>query len=977
MGVVYEAEDVRLGRRVALKFLPEELARNPLARERFQREARTASALNHPGICILYDIGEDQGRPFLVMERLEGETLKERIAGGPLPLEQILDLAVQIAAALEAAHSKGIVHRDIKPANIFITRRGEALQAKILDFGLAKLTGIEVGNTRLGKAPVTARHDGPTFSIDPNQLTSPGSAMGTIAYMSPEQARGEELDARTDLFSFGAVLYEMVTGRQAFYGTTSAVIFDAILNRPPAPVVSLNPQVPSALEQIIGKALERDRSERYQSVAEMLAALKGVAPVSDRHSLAEKPLQQGKPRPASRRRAAVITLALVALLIAVAGGLALIHFGIHSRRASGLTEKDTIILSDFTNTTGDPVFDHTLRQGLSAQLEQSPFLNLLSDQRIAQTLGLMAQPKDARLTQELAREVCLRTGGAATIEGSIASLGTEYVLSLQSVNCHTGDLLGAEQVTASGKEQVLRALGEAATRLRSRLGESLASVQKFDAPPENVTTPSLEALHAYSLGYEEQFAKEDFAAAIPLFQHAISLDPNFAMAWALLGQNYANLSKMTLAADTMRKAFDLRDRVSEREKLYIASHYETYVTGDLDAARRIYELWLETYPRDETALTDLCVIYTSVGQYEKALTDYQEVLKLNPGSGLIYGNLVEVYVYLNRLDEAKALAREAQARNLDAPYIHANLYLVDFLQHDSAGMEREATQLMSKPEDAEGMLASESDTATDAGQFAKARELTAQAVNAARRAGDQESAASYDAEAAVRECLVGNPGLARQQALAALTLSNGVDVEAISAIALGLVGESAQAARIENSLAQRFPKDTIVQFQYLPMIRAATDLGSSSAANSAGQAVDALAAAEPYELGISGRSLSFYLYPAYLRGEAYLAAHQGAAAAAEFQKILDHPGLVVNEPIGSLAHLGLARAYALQAGVDVISGHGRVARLFKSLSHHKAPPSDALATARTDYQDFLALWKDADPDVPILKQAKMEYGELH
>src|SRR5271156_1794837 len=394
-----------------------------------------------------------------------------------------------------------------------------------------------------------------------------------------------------------------------------------------------------------------------------------------------------------------------------------------SHKVSKLTEKDSIVIADFANTTGDSVFDGTLRQGLSSQLEQSPFLNLLSDERVAQTLALMAQPKDARLTRELAREVCQRAAGAATIEGSISSLGSQYVVGLKAVNCRSGDVLANEQATASNKEQVLKALGEAAAKVRVKLGESLASVQKYDAPAENVTTPSLEALQAYGLGYRTEIVKRDNAAAIPLLQRAISLDPNFAMAYARLGTNYSNLGEIARGAENIRKAYELRERVSEREKFYIVSHYEHFVTGNLEAARKAYELWAQTYPRDDTPPGNLGVIYLALGNYDKALAANQEEVNLSP-DGVSYTNLVFDYLSVNRLDEARATAQEAQAHHLDNPTIHLQLYNIDFLQHDAAGMEREAAALMGKPGFEDIMLDTESDTAAYAGQFSKARELT-------------------------------------------------------------------------------------------------------------------------------------------------------------------------------------------------------------------------------------------------------------
>jgi eukaryotic-like serine/threonine-protein kinase len=932
MGVVYKAEDTTLARFVALKFLPEETAHDGHALERFQREARAASALNHPNICTIHEIGQQDGRPFLVMEFLEGQTLRHQIGGDPIELELLLELGIEIADALDAAHAKGIVHRDIKPANIFVTNRGHA---KILDFGVAKL--VPAGGAGASEMPTAATGE---------LLTSPGTSIGTIAYMSPEQARGEELDARTDLFSFGAVLYEMATGRLAFHGNSAAVIHDAILNREPVALARLNPAFPPRLEEIISKALEKSCKLRYQSAAEIrsdLTRLKrdsGPAKVSaTTHSGEIRENLSAPGLPGVRWK--VIVPATIAVVVLAAGS----YFYFH--RAPKLTDKDTIVLSDFTNTAGDPVFDGTLRQGLTVQLEQSPFLSLLSERRTQQTLRMMGQPADARLTPEIARELCQRTESAVVLDGSIASLGSQYVLGLKAGNCRTGDALAEEQVTADGKERVLKALGEAAVKLRGRLGESLTTMQKFDTPVEQASTPSLEALQAFSLGWKTRVGKGDDAAAVPLLQRAIRLDPNFAMAYAALGTSYYNLGEARLGAENTKKAYELRERVSEREKFYIESHYHSIVTGDLEKARRAYELWAQTYPRDWVPPDNLGGIYRMLGQYDKRLAENRETFRLD-ASGVSYAYLVYPYLNLNRLDEARAIAEEAQAKKLDSPLLRGALYLLAFLKNDAAGMAQQVAWSAGKPGIEEVLLSYEADTAAYSGRQGKAREFSHRAVASAVRSDEKETAAGYEAAAALREALFDNATEARQRAAAALALSAGRDVQYGAALAMALAGDTSRAQALADDLARRFPEDTVAQFNYLPTIRAQLALSRSDSS----KAIEALQSAAPYELGspVSGGAFSPALYPVYVRGESYLSANLGSEAASEFQKILDQRGVVLNEPIGALAHLGLARAYASEGDT---------------------------AKSRAAYQDFLELWKDADANIPILITAKAEYAKLH
>ncbi|HEV3481292.1 MAG TPA: winged helix-turn-helix domain-containing protein [Candidatus Acidoferrales bacterium] len=641
------------------------------------------------------------------------------------------------------------------------------------------------------------------------------------------------------------------------------------------------------------------------------------------------------------RRSVVVpaTVAVVTVVALVAGG----YFYFY--RTPKLTESDSIVLADFANTTGDPVFDGTLRQGLAVQLEQSPFLSIISDSRIQQTLRLMDKPPDTRVTPEIAQDLCQRAGGKAYLSGSIANLSSQFVLGLNAVNCGTGDSLAEEQEQATGKDQVLAALDTAAAKLRAKLGESLTTLQTFDTPIEQATTPSLEALQAYTLGRRALLGKADYTAAVPLFQRAVRLDPNFAMSYASLGMSYFNLGETAVAAENFRKAYELRERVSEREEFYIESHYYNFVTGDLGKARQVYELWAQTYPRDAVPANDLGVIAINLGQYDKALEETREAVRLD-STGLGYANLVSNYLYLNRLQEGRATAAETQAKNLDSPYLRLLLYQLAFLQNDAAGMAQQVTWAAGRPGVEDELLYEEADTAAYFGRLGKARELSPQAITSAERAEEKETAASYEADAALREALFGNTAEARQQAAEALALSTGRDAQYGAALALALAGDVTRAQALADNLAKRFAEDTLVQFNYLPTIHAQLALDH----NDAPKAVELLEAAAPNELGSPGVTFNFVsLYPAFVRGDAYLAAHQGNEAAAEFQKILDQRGVVQNEPIGALARLGLGRAYALQGDT---------------------------AKAKTAYQDFLTLWKDADPDIPIFKQAKAEYAKL-
>ncbi len=957
MGEVYLAQDTKLDRKVALKILPADVAANQQRMRRFVLEAKAASALNHPNILTIHEVGEADGHHFIATEFIDGQTLRATLTlHYSMKAGEALDVATQVASALVAAHEAGIVHRDLKPENIMLRRDGIV---KVLDFGLAKLTADQ---------SMSVDTQSPTQALF---KTEPGTIVGTASYMSPEQASGlRDLDERTDIWSLGVVAYEMISGRLpfGFAGATPMQVLSLIIQKEAPPLKQYAAGIADELNRIVMKALENRREDRYQSVQEMLIDLRRFNKQLERESelersippemsgavptetipvsITERPRGETNQVPAARPRSSAEhilrqirrhkrgVIVFAALAVAVATALSILF--LRPRPAVALTEKDTILLTEFVNTTGDPVFDGTLKQALAVQLGQSPFVNIFSEDRVRAALRFMGRPAEERVTRDVGREISQRQGLKAMLAGSIADLGNHYVITLEAINMQTGDAIAREQIEAESKEQVLRTLGEAATKLREKLGESLASIQRFDAPIEQATTPSLEAFQAFSLGVEQQL-KGKYFEAIPLFKRAAEIDPNFALAYARLASVYNNTGEAALAAGASKKAYDLRERVSERERLFISMSYFSNVTRELEKYLDTLELWKRTYPRDVVPRNNLALQYNDIGEYEKAIEEAREAIRLNPNAAPPHSNLARAFSGLNRFDEAKAVIANALSQKVESIFMHRILFFIAFIQGDEAGMKQQIEWTNGKPEEYTAYNW-QSETAAFSGQLRKAKELSSRAGELAQRRDLKEVVAQITAADALRDAIFGDCKQVKEKTGNALGTTQSQLASFSAATALAFCRESSQVQAVTGEMVKRYPTDTLLNKVFLPLIQARAEMSRGHAT----EAIQLLETTRSYE----GAAL-FQI--AYLRGQAYLHQQKGAEAATELQKIIDHRGWQSPSPLYPLAQLGLAHAAVLQGDT---------------------------AKARKAYQDFFALWKDADTDLLILIEARKEYEKL-